>query len=553
MAYARQFLGTTFAALAALILAAPAIAAPISDQAAVIYDPHSVAVIDLTLSPEAIADLEAEPAEYVKGTFSMATTSGGPEGTETPLTASPLPVEARLKGSGSFRPITGKAAFKFKFKKAEPFLGLRKMTLNNMVQDDSMVHEALSYLAFGATEVQAPRSGYAYLRLNGEDVGLYADVETLDKVALEKRFGSFEAPPQHLYEGENGHDVLPGEAEFFEADEGEGEEWDDLEAVIEAVNGSGAEPWSTRVSPYADLQEMTRMWAVEHYIAHWDGYAGHREAGMRPNNYYLFSEASGRFQMLPWGTDQTWDLNLEIPHRIVSFDNEGGVMFNLCLEDDACRRLYWEALGKVTGAVEAIEPGDFLTSAAAMLTPWQQREREFGRPERTAPQVEVALDETAEFIANRPAEARAWLAANEPPAPEEGEEEGSGEEEPPQAPPVATSPPSGPSPAPGPPPGPRHLGRSKRAGNNLTLGIGLAGPASVRVLGTMGREGRRVVACKGSAEFIAGGRKEIVCALSPAALERLSDHALPLRLRVVIFPAASGREVLVRSIRLARS
>jgi hypothetical protein len=87
------------AALAALLLAAPASAAPIADEAAVIYDPHSVAAIDLTLSSKAIGELEAEPAEYVKGIFAMATTSGGPEGTETPLTASPLPVEVRLKGA----------------------------------------------------------------------------------------------------------------------------------------------------------------------------------------------------------------------------------------------------------------------------------------------------------------------------------------------------------------------------------------------------------------------------------------------------------------------
>lgn len=540
------------AALAVLMLTVSASAAPITDEAAVVYDPHSVAAIDLTLSAEAIADLEAEPAEYVKGTFSMATTSGGPEGTEVPMTASPLSVEVRLKGSGSFRPITGKAAFKLKFKKAEPFLGLRKMTLNNMVQDDSMVHEALSYLVFGAAEVPAPRSGYAYLRLNGEAIGLYADVETLDKVALEKRFGTFDDPPQHLYEGENGHDVLPGEAEAFEADEGEEEERDDLEALIEAANGSGDGPWWTRVSPHADLGEMTRMWAVEHYIAHWDGYAGHREAGMRPNNYYLFSEASGRFQMLPWGTDQTWDLNLEIPHRIVSFDNEGGVMFNLCLEDEACRRLYWKALSSVTDAVEAVEPDEFLTATGAMLAPWQQREREFGRPETTAPQVKAALAETAEFIANRSAEAREWLVTNEPPAPEEENEEG-GEEEPPQAPPAATSSIPGPSPAPSPPLRPGHLGRSKRAGNHLRLGISLAGPASAQALGTMGRAGRWVIACKGNADFTTGGRKSIDCALSPAALERLSEHALPLRLRVVISSVASGREVLVRSLRLARS
>ena len=58
--------------------------------------------------------------------------------------------------------------------------------------------------------------------------------------------------------------------------------------------------------PTADLAEMTRMWAVEKYIDHWDGYSGHAVPGFRPNNYYLYSDPSGRFQMLPWGADQAW-------------------------------------------------------------------------------------------------------------------------------------------------------------------------------------------------------------------------------------------------------
>src|SRR4029077_12906165 len=138
----------------------------------------------------------------------------------------------------------------------------------------------------------------------------------------------------------------------------------------------------------------------------------------------------GRFQMLPWGTDQTWDLNQEIPHRIVSFDSEGGLMFNECLADEDCFRLYWEALGEVTDAVEAMEAGAFLTATAAMLAPWQEQERESGRGEATEAKVTAAVNETAAFIANRPEEARDWLAANEPPPAEEepGEEEN---EEPP--------------------------------------------------------------------------------------------------------------------------
>ena len=536
------------AVLAALLLAAPASAAPIADDAAVVYDPHAVAAIDLALSPEAIADLEAEPSEYVKGTFAMATTSGGPAGTETTLTPTPLAVEVRLKGSGSFRPITGKAAFKLKFKKTEPFLGLRKMTLNNMVQDRSMAHEALTYLAFGVADAPASRSGYAYLRLNGEDIGLYADVENLDKVALEKRFGSFEDPPQHLYEGEIDDDVVSGGVDLFEVDEGDEAERADLEALIEAVNGSSEGSFSERVAAVADLEEMTRMWAVEHYVSHWDGYAGNAEQPGRPNNYYLFSDAAGRFQMLPWGTDQTWDLNQEIPGRHDDFDTEGGLMFNLCLADEDCFRLYWEALGEVTDAVEAMDPGAFLEDAAAMLAPWQAREREFGRAESSAPEVTAAVNEAAAFIANRPAEARLWLAENEPPPVEEpGEEElpvtGNPTESP--AAPVV-QPPLAPAPE-----NPLRLGRLEKRAHALVVRLGVAEPGEARVRATMKLDGRSATACSASAAIEAAGREAIACQLTPAARKRLAEGPLRLRLRVLFIAATGNRTVAERQIRLA--
>lgn len=545
----RGSVAALLAALAALVLAAPVAAAPIADEAAVVYDPHAVAAIDLTLSPEAIAALEAEPSEYVKGTFAMATTSGGPGGVETTLTPTPHPVEVRLKGSGSFRPITGKAAFKLKFKKADAFLGLRKMTLNNMVQDESMAHEALSYLAFGAVEVPAPRSGYAYLRLNGEDIGLYADVETLDKVALEKRFGTFVDPPQHLYEGESGDDVLEGEAGGFEVDEGDEVERADLEALIEAVGGDAEVPFSQRLAAVADLGEMTKMWAVERYIAHWDGYAGHAQPNERPNNYYLFSDASGRFQMLPWGTDQTWDLNQEIPHRIVSFDSEGGLMFNECLADEDCFRLYWEALGEVTDAVEAMDAGGFLAGTATMLAPWQAKEREDGRGEATEVQVTAQVNESAAFIANRPAEAREWLAANEPPP----EEEPPGEEPEEESPvkPAAVEPILAPVPAPEPAVDPLRLGRIAKKPRALVVHLGFSVDGEVRVRATTKLRGRPVTACSADPLSVTQGAAMIVCPLTPAALDRRAEGALRLRVRTAFTTATGDRTVLERPIRLA--
>jgi hypothetical protein len=539
------------------LLAAPAAAPAAEDPAlATVYDPASVGVINLTLSPEAIADLEVEPGEDVKGTFAYATTDGTPGGAETTLTPAPINVEVRLKGStgGSFRPITEKAAFKLKFKAASTFLGLRKMTLNNMVQDDSMLHESLAYATFAAAGVPSSRGGYAYVRLNGEDLGLYANVETLDKIALEKRFGPFQKPPQHLYEGEKGHDVTPGGAGDFEVDEGDEADISDLEALIEAVNGAeGTEPWSTRVAPFLDLDQMTTMWAVEKYIDHWDGYSGHALAGLRPNNYYLYSDASGRFQMLPWGADQTYipTVGVGTPGREVLFDGEGGVLFNLCLEDEACARRYWEALSEVTDIVTTLDPATIAAETAALLQPWEQLEREDGRPRFTQAQVEEGVAVTIEFIAGRSAEARAWLDANEPPEVADEEVEG-GRGQPggpgPPAAGTATSPLS--SPAPGESP---RLGRARRAGRFLGVQVTAPGAGVLRLVVTMGARHGEARVCVDRRPAAGAETLLLRCKLSSAARVRLARRALRLKLTATLEAPGAAPLGVTRPIHLPQS
>ena len=194
--------------------AAPATAAE-ADPAAWMYEPGTVALVDLTLPRASEEALEADPDEYQPGSFSLTVTDGtpgGPRGTKY----GPLNVGIRLKGSaGSFVPLPGKAGFKLKFNfsvNGQKFLGLKKMTLNNMAQDPSMIAETLAYQAFRAAGVPGSRSGYAYVRVNGGDYGLYLNLETLDDVALKKRFGAV----QHLYEGSYGADLTPGGEAAFE-------------------------------------------------------------------------------------------------------------------------------------------------------------------------------------------------------------------------------------------------------------------------------------------------------------------------------------------------
>jgi hypothetical protein len=452
---------------------------------------------------------------------------------------------SRAIPGGSFRDLSEKAAFKLKFKKTEAVLGLRKMTLNNMVQDPSMIHETLAYAAFRAAGVPASRTGYAYVRLNGKDIGVYLDLENLDEIGLARIFGSFEKKIQHLYEGESGHDVTPGEAAEFEVDEGP-PDITDLEGLIEVVNaepGEG-ESWSEHVSDRANLAEMTKMWAVEKYIDHWDGYSGHAEVGLRPNNYYLFSELSGRFQMLPWGADQTWIPTKGVPNREVSFDGKGGVLFNKCLEDKACFRLYWEALKGVTAAVAALDPQALAEGAAAMLAPWQAEEIAHGRFEYDATEIEegpYGIDETIEFIEGRQVEAEEWLAGNEPPPKPEMTVDPVGHAL--NSSPQATG----------------HSGswllfeRAKRSGRRLTTRVQLSGPGKVSLRVTFRSGKKHKQACATSKRSQVAGGLALHCTHCSAARERLAHQPLRLELTFTIAPVAGEKETVVQNIRLARS
>jgi len=499
------------ALLASTVPPAAAAAEPAPGAAGWMYQPGEIVFVDLTLSPTEKAKLEADHETYVKGTFALTKSSDGtPTGEESAPFAGPIPVEIRLKGNvdGSYRPLSGKAAFKLKFKKSEPFLGLRKMTLNNMVEDRSLIHETLAYSVFRAAGVPSSRTGFAFVRLNGEPYGLYLNIENLDKVNLERWFGTFQEPPQHLYEGEKGADVhLAGQGDF-EVDEGEESDRSDLEALISAVNASEGPGWSAGVSSVADLEEMTRMWAVEKYIGHWDGYSG-REGEKQPNNYYLYSDPTGKFQMMPWGTDLTWE-------EPVSFDGPAGLLFNKCLADPACAALYRKQLKAVGTIVAGLDLGLFAEAIAEKIEPWWKEDPRLEYPAL----VPGAVAETLEFIADRPGQLEAWLAI------QPAGEAGGGE-------PSAHSPSGG-----GTAPGIGVLGASRFGGLRIDryavdhgviltrLRVGATGTATqrVRIRTASGKTG----VCATREQVLEPGTATLHCVLSDVARRRLRARWLRL-------------------------
>jgi hypothetical protein len=508
-----------------------------ADEAEWLYDPTKVVEIDFEMTPQAEAALELEPDEYVPATLTL---------THGALVFGPLEVGLRLKGGlGSFRPLSEKAAFKVKldeFVDDQTVLGLERLTLNNMVQDASMVHETLAYGLFDAIGVPASRTGYAFVGVNGEPYGVYLNVETLDKISLPRWFAS----TQHLYEAdEPSLDVAPGEQAKFEVDRGDDEDIADLEALIAAANDTEGD-WSDGVAPVADLDEMTRMWAVERYVGHWDGYAG--VAGLfRPNNYYLHSLDSGVFEMMPWGTDQTWVVPVEFG------EPAGGLLFNNCLADASCEALYQEALDEVQSAAPGLAFDTKAICTAELLAPWQALE-DPDRREYDAEEIDEGVAGARTFISLRPAELAEWLGTEAPEIPS-GDEPCPDEEEetpPPSTPataerPVALPPSSAPSPL----PASFRLHRVVIDGRRLKARVAAPGAGRLRLVAKTPGQGGPTV-CSGQKAVDAPGSVLLSCQLSRAAQRALEDRPLKLSLQVSFRPAAGPTDLVLRTVSFPR-
>lgn len=174
------------------------------------------------------------------------------------------------------------------------FHGLARITLNNAVQDPSYVAQCIAYALFDRAGLPAPRCSFAHVAVNGQPLGTYVHVESIEDELLAHHYGSSNG---NLYEGTLS-DFLPAWSGTFarKNDEGEEADWSDIEAVIAAAAAPDDELLAA-LDAAIDLDEFIRFWALESLIRHWDGYAGN------VNNFWLY-RSGGRLHFLPWGTDQ---------------------------------------------------------------------------------------------------------------------------------------------------------------------------------------------------------------------------------------------------------
>ena len=181
-----------------------------------------------------------------------------------------------------------------KYEKKKMFAGVDTLTLNNNKQDGSRVHQLVGYQFFRAAGLPASHCNLALVSVNGKSLGVYSNVESLDKHHFRRTFKNAKGT---LYEGTvcdfHMHSLIRFERKFGSK-----------KAIASIKNASIALDSDDRsilgkLGRYLDLDRFYRYWATEVLIGHWDGYVSNK------NNYFVyFDSKSERLHFLPWGLDQ---------------------------------------------------------------------------------------------------------------------------------------------------------------------------------------------------------------------------------------------------------
>ncbi len=288
-----------------------------ADDSGYIFDQERLHTFELTLSDEALAQIDRNPSaeEWVLGSLTC-------EGETIDR------VGIRYKGSigawvgclsdpdwtdPSGHKVCTKLSMKVKVNwddSNREFHGLRRLQFHNMNLDPSQMHERLGYWLFREMGVPAPRSVHARLIVNGTYVGVFALTEQIDGRFTRHNFddgtGNLYKEVWPLHVG-----YVTGDLFFVEALRTNEDENPSIELIKNfgsEVKAAGPDGAAEVVDRWMDVDEVLAWAVVDRTIRNDDGpFHWYCFGECRPHNYYWYEEpTAGTLHLIPWDLDNAF-------------------------------------------------------------------------------------------------------------------------------------------------------------------------------------------------------------------------------------------------------
>ena len=271
-------------------------------------------------------------------------------------------------GCGSSRSLEKKAAFKVNLAWDDPaiagcaptrkYKGLKKLTINNQVEDSSYTHERIGYDFFQKLGIPALRSAPIRVNVNNRLWGLYLHLETIDRRFLARHFDSSDGM---LYEADYDCDVgneICFEPKFDtdpcdEPREGDPTDMTPLQRLNTRLAQIPRDDFYPAIDQIIDFDTYLTTWAAGAVMGYWDGYPN------VANNYRLYHDLTDdRWTLIPSGIDQLFEEDVE------PFE-PAGMLSTRCLGEEDCKVAF---VARLTEVLDVFEASDYPAMAQGIAT-----------------------------------------------------------------------------------------------------------------------------------------------------------------------------------------
>ena len=254
-------------------------------------------------------------------------------------------VGIRSRGEGSRSNVKPAIQVSFaKYQKGQTLFGLQGVALKNLVQDASMLREALALPVFAAMGIPSPRASFARLYVNGDYYGLYNVIEDVedDPFLLEhfaEKSGNlfkydYTFDWNFTFMGDDPARYVP--EPFKPETHKDTPDSSGVVAMVDAINHAPDASYAASISAYLDPQQLATYVAIENALAERDGFLG--DQGL--NNFYVYQATGGtHFVVVPWDKNTSFTAGSWPLFRNV----DGDVLTSRLFADPAQRQAYVNA------------------------------------------------------------------------------------------------------------------------------------------------------------------------------------------------------------------
>ena len=186
--------------------------------------------------------------------------------------------------------------------------GFRTLNLLNANGDDSVMREVL-FSNIASEYMPAPKANFVRVVVNGVYLGIYANVQQINKDFTKEHYGSkkgvrWKVPPDFsggaalTYHGDNIDDYR--DRYELKTNSATDEDWADLVELCKVLRETPDDELEETLPRYLDIHETIRFLAIDNAFLDSDGYYS------RGSDYYIYKAPDGAFHLLHYDNNETF-------------------------------------------------------------------------------------------------------------------------------------------------------------------------------------------------------------------------------------------------------